>query len=142
MLRDESFIATMNEKERAAWLSFKNVIENFRGNHKSENYRELVADMLKNYKQLGGLMSYKLHLLHSHIDNFPENLGNYSEEQGECFHQDMKEMERYQGRWNVNMMADFCWMLKRESVDDNKKRKRNLLHRSFDNKRVKKSKRS
>jgi hypothetical protein len=29
-----------------------------------------------------------------------------SEEQGERFHQDIKEMEwRYQGRWNVNMIA-------------------------------------
>jgi len=88
-------------------------------------------------------MSYKLHFLHSHIDNFSENLGDYSEKQGKRFHQDMKEVERrYQGRWNVNMMADFCWMLKRESVDDSKKRKRNPLHRFFDDKRIKKSKRS
>jgi hypothetical protein len=33
-----------------------------------------------------------------------------SEEQGECFHHDIKEMERiYQGQWNVNMMKDYCW---------------------------------
>ena len=25
---------------------------------------------------------------------------------------------RYQGNWNVNMIADFCWMLKGESVED------------------------
>jgi len=71
------------------------------------------------------------------------NLGDYSEEQGERFHQDIKEMERrYQGRWDINMMADFCWMLKRESTVDGKKRKRNPLHRSFEDKRVRKSKRS
>ncbi|GFU82193.1 uncharacterized protein TNCV_4466441 [Trichonephila clavipes] len=56
-------------------------------------------------------MSVKVHFLHSHLDYFPENLGVVSKEQGECFHQDIKEMERrYQGRWNVNMMADYCWM--------------------------------
>ena len=99
MLRDESFIATMNEKERAAWLSFKNVFENFLGNHKSENCRKLVSDMPKNYKRLSCSMSYKEHFLHSHPDFFPENLGDYSEEQGECFHQDIKEMEqRYHGK--------------------------------------------
>jgi hypothetical protein len=39
---------------------------------------------------------------------FRENLGAVSEEQGERFHQDIKEMERrYQGRWNVNMMGDY-----------------------------------
>jgi hypothetical protein len=47
--------------------------------------------------------------LASHLDYFPENLGAVSEEQGEIFHQDIKEMEqRYQGRWDVNMMADYC----------------------------------
>jgi hypothetical protein len=38
-----------------------------------------------------------------------------SEEQGERFHLDIKEMERRnQGRWNVKMMDDYCWTLHRE----------------------------
>ncbi|GFU74235.1 HTH_Tnp_Tc3_2 domain-containing protein [Trichonephila clavipes] len=46
-------------------------------------------------------MSVKVHFLHLHLDYFPENFGAVSEEQGERFHQDIKEMERrYQGRWN------------------------------------------
>ena len=31
-------------------------------------------------------MSLKLHFMDSHGEYFPENLGNYSEEQGEIFH--------------------------------------------------------
>ncbi|CAD6216765.1 GSCOCG00012892001-RA-CDS [Cotesia congregata] len=42
---------------------------------------------------LGCFMHLKLHYLHSHQDHFPENLGDYSEEQGERFHQDISEME-------------------------------------------------
>jgi hypothetical protein len=43
------------------------------------------------------------------LQNFSENLGAVSEEQGEPFRQDIKEMERrHQGRWNVNMMGDYC----------------------------------
>ena len=43
----------------------------------------------------------------SRVDYFPEHLGDYSEEQGERFHQDIKVMEqRYKGRWDGNMMAD------------------------------------
>ncbi|KYQ49069.1 hypothetical protein ALC60_11871 [Trachymyrmex zeteki] len=81
-------------------------------------------------------MNLKLHFLDSHLDTFPENLGDFSEEQGERFHQDIKVMEtRYQGRWDVNMMADFCWTLKRESMES-WKRKRTSLHRSFENKRT------
>ena len=64
-------------------------------------------------------MSIKLHFLDSHLDFFPDNLGDYSEEQGERFHQDIKTMEtRYQGRWNVNMMADYCWSIKRDIIDN------------------------
>jgi hypothetical protein len=55
---------------------------------------------------------------------FPENLGAVSEEQGERFHQDIKEMERrYQGRWNVNMMGGYCWTLHREIPETSHKRK-------------------
>ena len=54
-------------------------------------------------------MRIKVHFLFSHIGNFPENLGDVSDEQGKRFHQDIKIMEeRYQGRWGKTMMADFC----------------------------------
>ena len=50
------------------------------------------------YKVLGCKLSLKVHFLFSHLDQFPENLGAVSEEQGEQFHQYIKEMERqYQG---------------------------------------------
>ena len=53
------------------------------------------------------------------------------------FHQDLKVMERkYQGMWGVNMMADCCWMLKRESENRGIKRIRDPLHRWFEYKRV------
>ena len=44
-------------------------------------------------------MSVKMHFLPSHLDYFPQNCGDLSEEQGERFHQDIRVMEeRYQGR--------------------------------------------
>ncbi|GBL70617.1 hypothetical protein AVEN_141549-1 [Araneus ventricosus] len=56
-----------------------------------------------------------MHFLNSHLDYFPKNLRAVSEEWGERYHQDIKEMEhRYQGRWNVYIMADYCWMLHKE----------------------------
>ena len=61
-------------------------------------------------------MSVKLHCLHSHLEYFPDNLGDYSEVQGERFHQDLNVIKRrYQAVWGVNMMADYCWMLKKET---------------------------
>ena len=137
MFKDTIFSSTMNEVERTAWLSFQAVAENFLGNRKTPRYKEIVSEMLKSFQKLGCLMNLKLHFLHSHLDKFPENLGHFSEEQGERFHQDIKVMEtRYQGRWDENMMADFCWMLKRDTQRKGKKRKKNPLHRSFEEKRT------
>ncbi|GBL80803.1 hypothetical protein AVEN_26238-1 [Araneus ventricosus] len=80
--------------------------------------------MITNFKILGCSMSLKVHFLESHLDYFPENLGAVSEEQGERFHEDIKEMERrYQGKWNVIMIADYCWMLQRDNPCKVQKRK-------------------
>jgi hypothetical protein len=44
-------------------------------------------------------MSLKIHFLNSHLEFFLKNLDAVSDEQGERFQQDIKEMERrYQGR--------------------------------------------
>ena len=49
------------------------------------------------------------------MDRFPENLDSMSDEQGDRFHLELKEMEtRYQGYWDAVMMADYCWNLKRD----------------------------
>jgi hypothetical protein len=77
----------------------KRVNTNFGGNHKTENYRDMMADLVKSYKSMGCNMSLKVHFLDSHIDCFPENLGAVSDEQGERFQQDISNMEkRFQGK--------------------------------------------
>lgn len=53
-------------------------------------------------------MNTKLHFLDSHLNYFPEIFGHLRYEQGERFHQYIKTKEiRYQGAWNVNLMADY-----------------------------------
>jgi hypothetical protein len=46
-----------------------------------------------NFKNLGYRLSLKMHFLNSHLDYFPENLGDISEKHGKRFHQTIKEME-------------------------------------------------
>ena len=82
-------------------------MKNCLGNNKASNYEEVITNMLYALKSLECNMSVKMHYIFSHIDRFPENLGAMSDEQGERFHQDIKEMEtRYKGRWDTAMMAD------------------------------------
>ena len=91
----------INDKERAAWLSFVAVTQNFLGNKKADNYHVLVTTMLLAYRDLGCKMSIKLHFLHSNLVEFPSNSKAVSDEQGERFHQDLMTMEHcYQGRWD------------------------------------------
>ena len=124
LMLDEDFLHSMNAVEREAWTSFKCVVQNFLGNNRSPEYIDIVENMLTTFKMLGCSMSFKLHFLNSHLDFFPPNLDAVSEEQGERFHQDIKDMERrYQGTWDVRMMGDCYWMLHREHTDIPHKRK-------------------
>ena len=72
----------MTAIEASAWNSFVLVVQNFLGNHKSANYEELVQKMLLDFKNVGVNMSIKFYFLHSHLHLFPDNLGDYIEEQG------------------------------------------------------------
>ena len=105
----------MTDVEKKAWLSFTEVVSKFLGNTKDSDYKTIVENMLACFEALGCRMSLKVHSLRAQIDYFPQNLSNMSEEYSERFHQDIKTMEtRYQGRWGVSMMADYCWCLKRD----------------------------
>ena len=107
-----------------AWRAFENVIHNFLGNRKHPDYMNMVNELLRSFQQLGCKMSIKVHFLHSHLDEFPPNLGDMSDEQGERFHQDIKMMQdRYQGRWDQHMMADYCWNLRRDCASSSHSRK-------------------
>jgi hypothetical protein len=86
----------MNVVERNAWTAFKYVIEKLLGNHKDEDYENIVRIVFKNFHILGCNMSLKVHFLFSHLNLFLTNLGAVSEEQGERFDQDINQMD--QGR--------------------------------------------
>lgn len=88
--------------------------------------------MLIKFQELGCLIKLKVHFLHVHLDKFPENLEDFSEEQDERFYQDLKEIEkRYQGYWDAHMLADYCWCLKRETIYRTT-HNRKSMKRSFD----------
>jgi hypothetical protein len=117
LMMDDSFTDTMTETEADAWNAFKEVVKKFLGNINEPLYKEIVRNTLDKFKLLGCKMILKLHFLASHLDYFPPNLGAVSEQQGERFHQDMKDVERrYQGRWDENMMADYCWLIARDDA--------------------------
>lgn len=129
LLLDPVFTSKLDPLQLTAWEAFKNVVNNFLGNHRAENYVELVQDMMEAYKKMGCRMSLKMHFLHSHLSFFPSNLGAVSDEHGERFHQEISTMEeRYQGRFNPNMMGDYCWFLQRDTASSHKRKSRCIKH--------------
>jgi len=105
LMQDKQLDEDLNEAERNAWLSFKRICKDFLGNHKAANYQNVVQDLLTSYKAMGCNMSLKTHFLESHLDFFPGNLCEVSDEHGERFHQDIMAMEnRYHGKW-----PHVCW---------------------------------
>lgn len=130
LINDEKFFEKMNSDEEKAWKSFVEVCTKFLGNVKDPNYKNIVKKMICDFRDIGCLMNVKLHYLDSHLDRFPDNVGDYSEEQGERFHQDIKLLEKgHQGFWDVRFLSDYCWMIKRETYTINK---RKVLTRTFE----------
>jgi hypothetical protein len=110
------FPKKLTKVQKAAWRSFVAVVHGFLGNNRAPNFETLVKTLVKDYRAMGCRMSLKVHMLDAHLDKFKDNMGAYSEEQGERFHQDIQEFERrYQGQYNENMMGDYIWNLIRDS---------------------------
>lgn len=118
---DPEFEKSMNKLELEAWKAFVLVVKNFLGNTKASNYEEVINNMLTAFKNLGCNMNVKMHYLFLRMDRFPENLGSMSDEQGERFHQGLRDIEMettYQGHWNAVMVADYYWTLKSSCISD------------------------
>jgi hypothetical protein len=130
IMESEVFRMTLNQIELRAWNALLEVVRNFLGKHRSSNYKEVVSELLdafaalkvtSNYCGCSILlffyllqvnMSLKIHFLKNHLEFFPDDLGKVSDEHGERFHQTIKAIEnRYQGRSDSRMMADFCWLM-------------------------------
>ena len=59
LINNKRFVLSMTAVEKNAWLSFSAVVENFLGNFKARNYRELVDELLESECN----MSVKVHFI-------------------------------------------------------------------------------
>ena len=75
LINDDVFPTTMNELEKSAWESFKEVVSKFLGNKKSSDY--IVEEMLGNFQKLGCRMSIKVHYFAFPFRIFSCKFGTY-----------------------------------------------------------------
>ena len=108
LINSIDFPELLSEVERTAWMYFVSVVNGFLGKHRAENFMELVEGLVEAYRKMDCRMSLKVHVLHAHLDESKDNMGDYSEEQGERFHQDVRSFEeRYKEQYNESMMGDY-----------------------------------
>jgi hypothetical protein len=116
LMNDKHFPTLLTRNELRAWEAFRDVIDNIFGNFKNPQYKEIVKRLMDSIKKINCRMTVKVHFLDAHIEYFPDNLGQFSEEQGERFHQKLKSFEnRYNQSCSANILSDYCWFFVRES---------------------------
>lgn len=111
---DGSFAQSLEPlRELPAWESFVCVVEGFLGSHRANNHEQLIDNMFDAFEALGCNMILKMHYLFCHLDQFPDNCGDYSDEQGERFHQDIEDLETNYNSLTRNrrFLGMFCWKL-------------------------------
>ena len=52
-ITDESFLSTMKDAEKYAWIAFKYAITKFLGKTKDPEYKNIVEKMVRKFKILG-----------------------------------------------------------------------------------------
>lgn len=75
---DGEFLGVINQTEKSPWLAFVDIVLNILSNYYADNYEDIMHRMLQGYRALGAKMSLKVHFFHSHLDFFPPNLGDVS----------------------------------------------------------------
>lgn len=123
---------TLPDPEKHAFSALKQVCSNFLGNKRASNYEDLIGDMMKKFEKLGISVTLKMHVLLSHLDRFPPNCGDYSDEQGERSHQDFLKIEtQFLGKSMVNGLGAYCSSLIRETNPTLDRRQTSYTKRSF-----------
>ena len=98
LIKYKNFSSSMTEVQNRARNAFATLCKGFLGNVKAANYKDLTETLIDSFHALGCNMSIRVNFLKNHLNEFPANLGDVSDEQGECFHKDIKVMEeKYQG---------------------------------------------
>ncbi|KAJ8686064.1 hypothetical protein QAD02_021857 [Eretmocerus hayati] len=75
LMLDHTFDQKLVGIELKTWRSVEDVITNSLEHRNSENHKLLVDEMLVNFSIMGVNTSLKIHMMGSHLDFFPENLG-------------------------------------------------------------------
>lgn len=113
LCRDPEFFRSLTgENEIRAFNAFNDVSTYVLSSkvHSNLTNQELVDKLFDAYKQLGCTLTYKMHLLRSHLELFPPNIDDWSDQHGERFHQQLKTLEkRFVAQPHSSLLQRWCF---------------------------------
>jgi len=92
------FPVMLSKVEQTAQACFVSVVNGFLRKQNAENYRERADGFVDAHHKMGCSMSLKVHVLRALLDKLKDNMGYYSEEQGERFHQNVRSFQEHYSR--------------------------------------------
>lgn len=115
LLNDKKFVPQLRPEDRQMWRDFRAVCDGFLCGKRLPNHAALVKNLMRELKGNKVGMTLKIHWLHSHLDRFAESNSDFSDEQAERLHQDLKKsVERNRSQPLVNVVNDYCWRRTRD----------------------------
>ena len=70
LFKNKDIEEAMSLLQLKAWISLQEVVANFLGNHRSDDYKSIISKMIDSFHAIHCRMSLKLHMLHSYLDFF------------------------------------------------------------------------
>ena len=108
------FRSKLSENEKRCWDCLCDLWVNFFGNHRSDDYRMKIDNLINAFRTNSINVSTKIHYLIHHLDHFPPNCGFLGEEKGENLHQEFKIFVRRFKTNLVGLVAHYLWSKKIE----------------------------
>ena len=135
IIDDPDLYLVLTQEQKGLWKSFGKVVKGFLGKNRSRDYQKLVRIFMNKVKEQKIRMTYKMHLLHCHLDEFPPNNSDFSEENGEKLHQFIKKSwRRYHPHPVKKILVDYSWHISASKAVRGRKRRVVWFERKAPNK--------
>ena len=93
------------------------MVKGFLGNTKAANHKDMVETFLDSFHAVGCSVSINVPFLKGHLNEYPANLGDMSDEHAYVFIKISRLWRRDIKVNGTHMMVDYCWSIQRDCVD-------------------------
>lgn len=113
IVQSTSLLTTLKtDDEKQLWEAYCNVVKGFLGRHRAQDYVARIEKLRQLLVKTGIARTPKIHLLVDHVEKFPKNNSDYSDENAEKFHHELMPIYlRYPVAESQlsSVLSDYLW---------------------------------